>query len=288
MPEPFAAYVAGFEDLLSSGHGLHASVARAPKLPALTRDAPVCLMFSPHPDDEAISGALPWRLRAQSGWRVVNIAVTLGSNTQRRDARWSELCACCAFLGFDPVSASGETHHGLERISRMTQQTDRPHWGNCVARVAALIALYRPRLIVFPHADDGHAVHIGTHLLVKDALLRLGPDLQVYLALSEYWNTQSDPGLMVELGNSDVAALIGALSQHVGEVRRNPYHLSLPAWFIDSVRRGAERVRPPGSPAPEFRFASLYGWERWTGAIGQPMGGQLLPVGASLADLFVR
>ena len=33
-------------------------------------DAPVCLVFSPHPDDEALVGGLPLRLRA-AGWRVV-------------------------------------------------------------------------------------------------------------------------------------------------------------------------------------------------------------------------
>ncbi len=86
---------------------------------------------------------------------------------------------------------------------------------------------------------------------------------RVHLACSEYWNTQLHPGLMVELGRRDVADLVAALSQHVGEVARNPYHLGLPAWFIDGVRRGAERVGGAGAAAPDFRFAALYGWQRW-------------------------
>jgi hypothetical protein len=75
-----------------------------------------------------------------------------------------------------------------------------------------------------------------------------------------------------------VAELVAALSLHVGEVSRNPYHLSLPAWCIDAVRRGAERVGAPGTSAPAFTFATLYGWLRWTGSEAAAMPAQLLPL----------
>ena len=41
------------------------------------------------------------------------------------------------------------------------------------------------------------------------------------------------------------------------EVRRNPYHLRMPAWMMDNVRRGAELVGGQGSPAPDFCFCDL-------------------------------
>jgi hypothetical protein len=141
-------------------------------------------------------------------------------------------------------------------------------------------------LIVCPHGNDGHLAHIGTHRLVMDALHSLGPEADVYLALSEYWNTQIDPGLMVELGSADVADLVAALSLHVGEVARNPYHLTLPAWFIDSVRRGAERVGSPGDRTPDFRFASLYGWKRWSQGRCESLAATLLPLGRQPDFLF--
>ncbi len=263
MINPFASYVAGFDALLASGAGLSAGHAARPQLPEVAIDAPVCMMFSPHPDDEAISGALPWRLRTQARWRVVNVAVTLGSNKSRRAARWQELEQCCAYLGFNLASASGEPACSFEGISGQAADDDPAYWAGCVARIADLITRYQPRLIVCPHGNDGHPAHVGTHRLVMDALRKIGPEVDLYLALSEYWNTQTDPGLMVELGIAEVADLVAALSLHVGEVARNPYHLTLPAWFIDSVRRGAERVGSPGDRTPDFRFASLYGWKRW-------------------------
>jgi LmbE family N-acetylglucosaminyl deacetylase len=50
---------------------------------------------------------------------------------------------------------------------------------------------------------------------------------------------------------------------HVGEVARNPYHLRLPAWMIDNVRRGAELVGGQGGAAPRVTFATLYRLRRW-------------------------
>ena len=55
-----------------------------------------------------------------------------------------------------------------------------------------------------------------------------------------------------------------ALSFHVGEVKRNPYHLLLPAWMQDNVRRGGELVGGQGGAAPDFSFCTLYRYRHWT------------------------
>lgn len=68
---------------------------------------------------------------------------------------------------------------------------------------------------------------------------------------------------MLEIDADDLGDLVAALSFHAGEVRRNPYHLTLPAQPIDNVRRGAELVLGQGHAAPAFRFASLYRLRRW-------------------------
>lgn len=282
----YLGYVENFAQLLA--HGRQSTFA-APVPPAHTPvagEAPVCLLFSPHPDDEVITGGLPWRLRQQAAWRVVNVAVTLGSDRARRAARWRELTACCEHLGFELLSASGETVQGLERITPQAALAEPAHWEVAVRQVADLLLQHRPRIVVCPHANDGHATHIGTHRLVMDALHHVGAEVQPHLVLTEYWNTQPDPGLMVELSAADVAELVAALSLHVGEVMRNPYHLSLPAACIDAVRRGAERVGEPGAATPGFTFASLYGWSRWTGGQVIPMPARLLPLHTDPATLF--
>src|SRR4051794_7147234 len=64
-----------------------------PPRPALATDAPRALLFSPHPDDECITGALPLRLLRESGMRVIDVAVTQGGNKQRQEPRLDELRA---------------------------------------------------------------------------------------------------------------------------------------------------------------------------------------------------
>ena len=286
MSDPYLDFVAGFEQVLRRGAALASTRPQSQPLQSVAADAPVCLLFSPHPDDEAISGALPWRLRSECGWRVINVAVTLGSHLQRRAERWNELTRSCARLGFELVSASGESAQGLSSISPRTATAQPGEWSCCVARVVALLQTYRPRVVVCPHALDGHPAHIGTHDLVRDALASLDPAPGPHLLLSEYWNTQMQPGLMLELSGRQVADLMAALCEHVGEVARNPYHLTLPAWFMDGVRRGAERVGAAGAAAPDFSFAALYGWQRWhAGRLSMQMS-RIVPLGQSVAALF--
>lgn len=283
----FTDFVAGFEQLLEQGGALSAADARPAVLPPAADDAPVCLLFSPHPDDEAIAGGLALRLRREAAWRVVNVAVTLGSNQARRAARWDELVRCCDHLGFETVSASGESVNGLERIDPYAATAEQAkHWAACVEKMARLLRDYQPRVVVCPHAQDGHPVHDGTFALVAAALPNAGLSSPVHLLYSEYWNTQLQPRLMVELGLQEVADLVGALSQHVGEVARNPYHLRLPAWFIDGVRRGAERVGSAGSAAPGWRFAALYGWQTWDGAALKEMPARTMPLTTPACQLF--
>ena len=243
-----------------------------PSGPPLTDDAPptdpqapTCLVFSPHPDDEVVAGALALRLRREHRWRVVNVAVTLGSLASRRAARWEEARRCCEFLGFDLVSPLGTPGKALERITRADARRNPQAWQTAVGAIAGLIAHHRPTLLLGPHALDGHPTHIGTHHLVVEALRTLGPAVRTHLAWSEYWNTQMRPGLMVETADVDVARLMAALALHEGEVQRHPYHHMLPAWLMDSARRGAERVGGMGAAAHGPVFAALYGWQRWDG-----------------------
>src|SRR5687768_13484745 len=93
---PYLDYVEGFARLLREGRELPLGPSAAGVQPVAGPQAPVALLFSPHPDDEVITGGLPLRLQREAGWRIVNVAVTQGSAPERRDARWRELQDCCA------------------------------------------------------------------------------------------------------------------------------------------------------------------------------------------------
>lgn len=247
------AVIDGARELPLGGFTLAQRTAPAP-------DAPCALIFSPHPDDEVIIGGLPLRLARELGWRVINVAVTQGSNRARQAERLRELEACCAAIGFGLVQT---TPTGLEGVTVKARADDPKAWEQSVARIAAILSEHQPRAVFFPHDDDWNGTHIGTHHLVVDALARLGPAFTCAAVETEFWGDMRSPNLMVESSTTDVADLIAALSFHVGEVKRNPYHIRMPAWLMDNVRRGGELVGGQGGAAPDFRFATLYRLRRW-------------------------
>lgn len=231
-----------------------------PARPEPAKDAPVVLLFSPHPDDECITGALPLRLMREAGYRVINLPVTFGSNPRRQIERRHELERACTWLGFE----LGEIEQGgLTHISAHAREKEPEVWAEKVERVAALIAKHKPTIVVCPNDDDGHTTHIGTHHLVIDALAH--ENHPCWLAQTEFWRAMLHPNLLIESGPADTADLVAALACHVGEVKRNPYHLRLTSWMADNVRRGAELVGGAGVSAPHFAFGTLYQLARFDG-----------------------
>ena len=246
---------------------------------------PKALIFSPHPDDECIIGGLALRLLRECGWDIQNVAVTQGSNRARQSERWTELQAACAYMGFGLIQTSP---NGLEKVTPKCRTEEPAVWAPMVQCIADILHQEAPAAILVPHAADWNGSHIGTHHLVMDALATLGPDFQTVLIETEYWGQNAQPNLMVESSGEDVADLVTGTSFHVGEVTRNPFHLFLPAWMQDNVRRGSELVGGQGQAAPNFTFATLYRLRRWNGSalVEVQAGGKALPYQTSPFTLF--
>src|SRR5262249_17031231 len=126
------------------------------------------------------------------------------------------------------------------------------------------------------------------HFLVLDALKTLPADFHCFVVETEFWAAMPSPNLTVEISPQDLGDLITALTFHVGEVRRNPYHLSLPAWMTDNVRRGGEIVGGQGGAAPDFAFATLYRLRRWANGKLENVfaGGKILAAAEDPSGLF--
>ncbi len=282
---PYRLYVQSYASL--AGLGTHLPLGDLPLRPRPKpgSDAPKVLLFSPHPDDECIVGLLALRLMRESGYRVINVAVTQGSDPGRQEARLAELKNACAFLGFEVQQTAPR---GLERVNLAAREQDPVGWTDKVRVIAKLLQVERPQVICFPHDQDWNSTHVGVHWLVVDALRGLGTSLECVTVETEYWGQCDDPNAAVEAGPEDLADLVAACSFHVGEVRRNPYHLLLPAWMMDNVRRGGELVGGQGGAAPAFTFATLYRVRRWRGGQFERFypGGRMLPVGQPAATLF--
>jgi len=228
-------------------------------MPARDISRPCALILSPHPDDECLVGALPLRLHHE-GWQIINIAVTLGSNEQRWSARQAELAKSCATLGFECLLPQ---ENGFSAVTSATRSEDAATWEKMTTRLSDIIAALEPKAIFMPHAHDAHSSHIGTHWLGMDALAKQSAAFTTAVVQTEYWHPHEEPNLMVGLRAEDAAKLLTALSCHSGENARNPFDARFPAYLIDNVRRGSERVGGKGGPSASMDFAMLYKFGVW-------------------------
>ena len=258
---PYLAYARSVQALMDEGHGLPYGGFKPPLKSKIDKEAPVVLILSPHPDDECIIGGLPLRLMKEGNLRVLNVAVTQGSNPARKKERLTELRGACEWIGFELIQTGP---NGLDRIRPETARKDPSYWSSSVGILTEIFLKHQPAAIFLPHAKDWNKTHLGTHLLAIDALQKT-KNFAPLIIETEYWGQMPQPNLMVENTIDEVAELLGALSHHKGELERNPFHLRLPAWMQDNVRRGAEVVGGQGGGAPNFAFATLYRVNRWNG-----------------------
>lgn len=248
-------------------------------------DAPRVLVFAPHPSDEVFMGGLALRLMRECGMRVVTVAVTLGNDKSRQSARQDELASSCRYLGFDCITAD---ECGLEDINLRTRREDPIRWLRAADVLGDLIRRVEPLAIFYPHASDSNATYMGVHGLVNHALIRVGSTFSCRCFETEFWAPMEGANVLVELNETDVGDLVSALSAHAGEVSRRHYHLRLPAWLMDNVRRGSGAMSSAVESTPDFRFGCLYRLRRWNGRKFEPILGKhfILPADESPAALL--
>jgi len=282
---PYETFVSEFSRLVQQGRSFPLGGFSPAPAPPIGPDAPRALFFAPHPDDECIVGGIALRIMREAGMKLLNVAVTQGSKKERQAERLTELQAACKYIGFDLLTTGPG---GLEKINPKTREQDPAHWANCVNTVLNILKEQQPRVIMFPHDRDWNSTHIGSHLLVMDALKQMPPEFACFLVETEFWGQMTDPNLMVEISARDLTDLITATTFHVGEVKRNPYHLLLPAWMMDNVRRGSELVGGQGGAAPDFTFAALYRLRKWTSARVEKVleGGKQVSAKTNIGELF--
>jgi LmbE family N-acetylglucosaminyl deacetylase len=263
---PYLSYVESIKAGVAMAKGLAVS-GKAERVESVSK----VLLFSPHPDDECIIGLLPLRLMHELGKQIINVPVTFGSNIGRQAGRAKELEDACDYLGWDIL----KTTDGFRNLE--------------IDDIVSILQKVQPEIIVMPHSKDWNSRHISTHFLVVEALEKMSSDFSCTVVETEFWGAMDDPNLMIEADAQTVADLVAATSLHVEEVARNPYHLLLPAWMQDNVRRGGELVGGQGGAVPDFSFATLYRLRKWDvgGFIPLLENGTVVPMGAeNLKELF--
>lgn len=202
------------------------------------------LHVSPHPDDEVLGcGATLLALKA-AGWRVVNLACSLGrpGDHERRRAELAAAVACLGLEGVvaDPpvaMSAGDDLAAAEDRVAEM---------------VAAEATRLRPDLVLSPHPEDAH----HGHAVVGRAVARKAVAARWWAW--GVWRDLPAPNRYVPYGDATMATLQAALRAHAGEVTRNDYEELLAARARVQAILGAERVCGFGSgPASAEPFADL-------------------------------
>ncbi len=273
MDNPYLKFVTSIQAGVESAKALSVSGKHA-----VVESPNKVLIFSPHPDDECIIGLLALRLMREVGMQVLNIPVTYGSNEARQAGRAEELNNACNYLGWT-------NYRGPEGSS-----TTKPGCYRALEKhdIVAILTEQQPRVIFLPHAKDWNSRHISTHHTVMEALAEMPADYTCSVIETEFWGAMWEPNLMVEADAETLADLVAATSFHIEEVARNPYHLLLPSWMQDNVRRGGELVGGQGGAVPDFKFATLYRFSRWEKKAlhHSPEAGKMLATTDNLEDIF--
>ena len=283
------AYLRRVVDAVDAGKAIPLGPSSSPPVPsAISASEPrgaKVLYCAPHPDDEALSGALALRLRLEGGTRVTNVAITLGSDNAQRDRRRRELVSACQVLGFGlviPANPGGSLPAGLEQVTLAAKEADPQGWADKVRALAEVFDSEQPEAVFAPHADDFNTTHIGTHQLVAEALdlhLARRPEASVVFIETEFWHEMTAPNLMAAVTPELAAIQLTAAAEHGGEMTRNPYHLLHPCRLMNNVRRGSEVVGGQGKAVQPFTFAELYriSFRRGGKPVEPRSGGAMLP-----------
>ena len=256
-------FVQGGVKAMEAGTAIPIGPSPTPLVPPVTLPVAASpakiLVCAPHPDDESLLGALPLRLRLETGAQVTDCAVTLGSNRGQRPRRLRELESACRVLGYDLIVPLHPA--GFDNVNLETRRNHPQEWVEKVQALREIFDRVLPDVVFAPHSEDGNTTHIGTHYLAVDAL---GAHLEgtgrgpLPFVEMEYWHQLSQPNLMVGVTAEVEALLLMATAEHGGEVSRNPYHLRHPGRMMENVRRGSEVVGGQGAAAQPFLFAELY------------------------------
>src|SRR5436190_19263515 len=118
---PYRKFVSQFAEAVQKAKSFSLGGFAPAAKPAIAPDAPKALFFSPHPDDECISGGIALRLLREAHMNVINVAVTQGSKKERQAERLHELKGACNYIGFGLVTTCPS---GLDGVIDSTHTQD--------------------------------------------------------------------------------------------------------------------------------------------------------------------
>jgi LmbE family N-acetylglucosaminyl deacetylase len=183
--------------------------------------------FAPHPDDELLGPPASLFALRDAGWRVLNVAVTLG-RPEQRERRRTEVVDACDRARFDLL---------LER------------------EPAQVLAEVDADLVVCPSPYDHHPTHERVGRDTLRAVQERGGPSHVWL-----WTTYADiglPTLVRAVEPQRLDEIEHALEAHAGELSRNDFRRLLRARAELGAVQAVERVFGFGSDGLDLPGAEI-------------------------------
>lgn len=194
------------------------------------------LHVAPHPDDEVLGAGGVLLSFVGQGWRVVNLACSLGRPDQY-ERRSRELAGALEDLGF-----YGET---VEPPARISSGDDLLAAEAGIGDAVALaLQRYEPSFVVSPHPHDGHHGHEVVGRAVRRAVAAHG---DVTWWMWGLWRDLDVPTVYSPYSEGGMSVLRQALSEYGGENLRNRYPDLLASRATAYAVLGSERVFGYGS-----------------------------------------
>jgi LmbE family N-acetylglucosaminyl deacetylase len=188
------------------------------------------LVVSPHPDDEVLGcGATITLLRA-AGWRITNLACSLGRLVDH-ERRRAELLEAATRIGIEsriarplaPIGSSDDEAAGVAAVRGL---------------VAAALDDSDAELVISPQLQDLHHGHEIVAAGVRAALIDRATTWWMY----GLWHELSMPTLYVPFDDATLTTVTYALDAYAGEIARNGFDRLYPARAIAAAVQGSERV----------------------------------------------
>lgn len=207
----------------------------------------VAIHVSPHPDDELIGSPCTLFHLLDAGWRVLNIAASLG-RPEHQLRRLAELEEACRRAGFD-----------LEVLSPLASISSNDNLevaeNDLVEALTKVFRRERPRLVVAPSPSDAHHGHEVVGAAVLRSALASTPRPTVWQW--GLWADLSEPNMFVPVSEAALKKAQWAVAAHTGEVDRNNYVDLLEARARMNAILGAERVFGWGADSQPEQHAEI-------------------------------
>jgi len=216
--------------------------------------SPTVLSVSPHPDDELLGAGATLMALRDAGWRVVDLACSLG-RPDDRSRRLSELTEACRLARFDLVIPVGLPSIGANDDLALAQRV-------LSATIVDTVDSSGAELIVGPSPHDNHHGHEVVGRALRDAVEARGEPAQVM-----FWGLWGDlplPNLLVPFGPARLAEIQRCLATHAGELARNRYDRLVESRAALHAVLGPERVFGFGTRGADHQYAELLTDVSWS------------------------